>query len=52
MRYDGIVIGGGAAGMFAAITAANGGRMCCFWKKRPFGQKTADHRQGPLQRDQ
>ena len=22
MRYDGIVIGGGAAGMFAAITAA------------------------------
>lgn len=25
MRYDGIVIGGGAAGMFAAITAANAG---------------------------
>ena len=25
MRYDGIVIGGGAAGMFAAITAAKRG---------------------------
>ena len=24
MRYDGIVIGGGAAGMFAAITAKRG----------------------------
>ena len=32
MRYDGIVIGGGAAGMFAAITAAKRGQ-CCFWKK-------------------
>ena len=27
MRYDGIVIGGGPAGMFAAITAAS--RGCC-----------------------
>ena len=26
MRYDGIVIGGGAAGMFAAITAAKRGQ--------------------------
>ena len=25
MRYDGIVVGGGPAGMFAAITAAQGG---------------------------
>lgn len=26
MRYDGIIIGGGPAGMFAAITAASGGK--------------------------
>ncbi len=26
MRYDGIVIGGGAAGLFAALTAAKGGQ--------------------------
>ena len=46
MGYDGIVIGGGAAGMFAAITAAKRGAQS------PHGPQGDDHRQGPLQRDQ
>ena len=33
MRYDGIVIGGGAAGMFAAITAANRGQNVLLLEK-------------------
>ena len=33
MRYDGIVIGGGAAGMFAAITAAKRGQNVLLLEK-------------------
>ncbi len=40
MRYDGIVIGGGPAGMFAAITAAqNGQRVLLLEKNNRLGKK-------------
>ena len=33
MRYDGIVVGGGPAGMFAAITAAREGQKVLLLEK-------------------
>ena len=40
MRYDGVVIGGGPAGMFAAITAANNGeRVLLIEKNDRLGKK-------------
>ena len=40
MKYDGIVIGGGPAGMFAAITAASrGGRILLLEKNDRLGKK-------------
>lgn len=40
MMYDGIVIGGGPAGMFAAITAAKGGNKVLLLEKNPrLGKK-------------
>ena len=40
MKYDGIVIGGGPAGMFAAITAASrGGRVLLLEKNDRLGKK-------------
>lgn len=40
MKYDGIIIGGGPAGMFAAITAAkNGDRVLLIEKNRRLGKK-------------
>ncbi len=40
MRYDGIIIGGGPAGMFAAITAASrGGRVLLLEKNERLGKK-------------
>ena len=40
MRYDGIVIGGGPAGMFAAITAAQqGSKVLLLEKNDRLGKK-------------
>lgn len=40
MRFDGIVIGGGPAGMFAAITAASrGSRVLLLEKNNRLGKK-------------
>ena len=40
MKYDGVVIGGGPAGMFAAITAADrGSRVLLLEKNNRLGKK-------------
>ena len=36
MRFDGIVIGGGPAGMFAAITAAKQGQKVLLLERKSF----------------
>lgn len=47
-QYDVIVVGGGAAGMFAAIHVGLAGkRVQLHWSARPPGEEAADHRQGP-----
>ena len=48
-----IVVGGGAAGMMAAISAAETGAAVRAARAQPQGRAQAvHHRQGPVQRDQ
>lgn len=52
---DCLIAGGGAAGCYAAITAARRGRRVGIVEHNPRGsweKKAADHREGTLQRDQ
>ena len=51
--FDAAVVGGGPAGMLAAITAAERGRrVVLVEKKRPARAEAAHHGQGALQRDE
>ena len=48
-----IVVGGGAAGMMAAISAAETGAAVRLLERNPkVGAQAVHHRQGPVQRDQ
>lgn len=40
MKYDGVVIGGGPAGMFAAITAADRGSRVLLLEKTTVWEKS------------
>ena len=48
-----LVVGGGAAGMMAALTAAgNGHEVHVYEKNEKLGKKAVHHRQGAVQSDQ
>lgn len=50
---DCIIIGGGAAGLMAAVTAADCGKsVIIFEKNQRVGKKAPYHGKGSLQRDQ
>ena len=50
---DVLVIGGGAAGMMAALAAADQGAQVCLLERNPkVGAQAVYYRQGPVQRDE
>lgn len=49
---DCIIIGGGAAGLMAAVTAADCGKSVIIFEKISVWAKASYHGKGPLQRDQ
>ena len=52
MKTDLVVVGGGPAGMMAAIAAAEYGAQVCLLVQRAAGKKIEYHRQGPVQHHQ